>query len=304
MFSKKMNILIILAISTLFPFMASYSQPAEANENLEGQNLFIPIIVAVISAGVSIFSIFRNEANTKISREHEKDLAESLREHEKILAASKQKHDEWQTSITDVRERELDEARREHERKLSEWKAERERELEEAKQADQLLFEQWRIEREGKLLEEKALRDYQYEARKRLYEEFEPLLFQFNELSESALRRILAFVREAKEGNLVPWLSSIDGYYMKNTIYRLLAPLAVFRLMQNRLTLFDLNLDTCIKVQYLLIKALYHTFSNDFKLAKSEPCLPYDPHKIADYETANKSVMLQGIFLGVLRPIS
>jgi hypothetical protein len=87
---------------------------------------------------------------------------------------------------------------------------------------------------------------------------------------------------------------------MKNTIYRLLAPLAVFRLMQNRLTLFDLNLDTCIKVQYLLIKALYHTFSNDFKLAKSEPSLPYDPHKITDYGTANKSEMLQGIFLGVL----
>jgi hypothetical protein len=193
MFSKKINILIILATSTLFLFMASYAQPAETNKNLEDQNLFIPIIVAVISAGVSIFSIFRNEANTKTSREREKNLSES-----------KQKHDEWQTSITDVHERELDDARRKHDIKLAAWKAERERELEEAKRADQGLFEQWRIERESKLLEEKALRDYQYEARKRLYEEFEPLLFQFNELSESAFRRILAFVREAKEGNLVP----------------------------------------------------------------------------------------------------
>jgi uncharacterized protein YxeA len=35
--------------------------------------------------------------------------------------------------------------------------------------------------------EQDARRDYEYEARKRLYQECEPILFQFAELSESAL---------------------------------------------------------------------------------------------------------------------
>ena len=55
-----------------------------------------------------------------------------------------------------------------------------------------------------------ARREYEYEAKKRLYQEYEPLLFQFNELADDALRRIIALAREAKGGNLdVPktWLA-------------------------------------------------------------------------------------------------
>jgi hypothetical protein len=98
--------------------------------------------------------------------------------------------------------------------------------------------------------ERNALRDYEYEARKRLYQELAPLLFQLNELAESALRRILALPRDAHKGYIKEcggWLSDEDGYFVKNTIYRLLAPLAVFKLMQRRLTLFDLALDPAIK---------------------------------------------------------
>jgi hypothetical protein len=43
--------------------------------------------------------------------------------------------------------------------------------------------------------EQAARRDYEYEARKRLYQECEPILFQFVELSESALKRIYALAR-------------------------------------------------------------------------------------------------------------
>jgi hypothetical protein len=97
-----------------------------------------------------------------------------------------QKFDGWKTQITDDRERELEKARQEHETKLAAWKAEREKELADAKKADDLMIEQWRHEREQKREEQKARREYENEARKRLYEKFEPLLFQFSESCDRA----------------------------------------------------------------------------------------------------------------------
>ena len=52
--------------------------------------------------------------------------------------------------------------------------------------------------------EESAIRDYRFEALKRLYRECEPILFQFAELSDSALLRILALAKNAQQGNLGP----------------------------------------------------------------------------------------------------
>jgi hypothetical protein len=130
--------------------------------------------------------------------------------------------------------------------------------------------------------EQDARRDYEYEARKRLYQECEPILFQFAELSESALRRIHALARNAKDGNLGPeryWLST-DHYFIKSTIYRLIAPMAAFKLLQHRLTSIDLKLDQTINIQYVLTKVLYYTFSSSPDLARSEPAIPYDPDQI------------------------
>jgi hypothetical protein len=130
--------------------------------------------------------------------------------------------------------------------------------------------------------EQDARRDYEYEARKRLYQECEPILFQFAELSESALRRIHALARNAKDGNLGPeryWLST-DHYFIKSTIYRLIAPMAAFKLLQHRLTSIDLKLDQTINIQYILAKTLYYTFSSSADLARSEPAILYDPDQI------------------------
>ena len=44
-------------------------------------------------------------------------------------------------------------------------------------------------------------------------------------------------------------------------------PLVIFRLMQNQLTLFDLDLVPFFKTQYVFAKALYYTFSDDFEFA-------------------------------------
>jgi hypothetical protein len=133
-----------------------------------------------------------------------------------------------------------------------------------------------------KKAEHDARRDYEYEARKRLYQECEPILFQFAELSESALRRIYALARNAKDGNLGPdryWLST-DHYFIRSTIYRLIAPMAAFKLLQHRLTNIDLKLDRSINIQYILAKILYYTFSSSPDLAKSDPAVPYDPDQI------------------------
>lgn len=126
--------------------------------------------------------------------------------------------------------------------------------------------------------EKDALLDYKYDAKKRLYAEYEPLIFQLHELSESSLRRIRNIAWMARDGKLDPWLSNTENHYIMNTVYRLLAPFVIFKLMQRRLTLFDLNLSPYFYIQYVLVKILYHTFSKDFDHAKLDPKLDYDPN--------------------------
>lgn len=152
--------------------------------------------------------------------------------------------------------------------------------------------------------ERDALRDYQYEARKRLYLEIEPLNFQLIEACENALHRIYGLARTAKCGDLGEggWLSR-DGYYMLSTMYKLLMPIAIIRLIQQKLTLVDLSVDPTINAQYILAKALYISFTDDFVFANSPPALPYDPNRLdwRERRAENQQVYWrQGIPLGKL----
>jgi hypothetical protein len=161
-----------------------------------------------------------------------------------------------------------------------------------------------------KQAEKNARRDYLYEARKRLYQQYEPLLFQLVELSESALVRIYALARTAKLGNLGPdhsgWLSPNDSastYFASNTIFRLLAPLVIIKLIQRQLTLVDLTVDPHISNQYSLAKCLYTSFTDDFKLASKEPSLEYDPNSKVWHEKREafpEKYWRQGIIAGRL----
>lgn len=154
--------------------------------------------------------------------------------------------------------------------------------------------------------ERDARRDYEYEARKRLYEEYEPLLFQLVELSENALHRVHSLARTARKGQIPikgdGWLGG-PGYYMMSTIYKLLAPIAIFKQMQSRLTFVDMSLDMGIAAQYALSKILYLTFTCDFELAEFQPALPYSP-EVKDWKTKRKEnpqeYWRQGIALGRL----
>jgi hypothetical protein len=161
-----------------------------------------------------------------------------------------------------------------------------------------------------KQAEKNARRDYEYEARKRLYQQYEPLLFQLVELSESALGRISGFARSARQNNLGPdhpgWLTPGNyyyDYYMASTIYRLLAPFAIIKLIQRLLTLVDLTVDPHINNQYSLAKWLYLSFTEDFALARRTPELEYDPNDEEWREKRErnpKKYYRQGVFAGVL----
>ena len=71
--------------------------------------------------------------------------------------------------------------------------------------------------------EKDARREYEYEARKRLYQQYEPLLFQLVELAENGLNRIYSLARTARQGNLslAPnegWLYDARNYYLASTV--------------------------------------------------------------------------------------
>ncbi|SRR6266568_4854140 len=140
-----------------------------------------------------------------------------------------------------------------------------------------------------------ARRDYMYEARKRLYSDFQPVLFQMVERCDGALNRIRdGIAGGAREGRIL-WPSRLgedwtgDPYHMISTAWDLLAPLAFFRMGQQKLTGLDLSVDAVIRWQYRLAKELYTTWTMGNELASQDPALPYE-----DAEPARRQHLLSG----------
>jgi len=128
--------------------------------------------------------------------------------------------------------------------------------------------------------ERDARRDYEYAARKRLYDQCEPLLFQLAEASGAALSQIEAIADRARAGNLGTdgWLSK-DGYFLKATIYWTLLPSAIYKLIARRLTIVDLRVDERVHAHYVLARAIYYSNTHDDLLARlSDPPLKYTPY--------------------------
>jgi hypothetical protein len=65
---------------------------------------------------------------------------------------------------------------------------------------------------------------------------------------------------------------------MASTIYTLLAPAAVYKLIQRRLTFVDLSVEPRVRSQYNLAKLISWSFTDDFEFARYEPDLPYNPN--------------------------
>jgi hypothetical protein len=122
-----------------------------------------------------------------------------------------------------------------------------------------------------------AARDYEYEARKRLYRECEPAIFQLVEEARCALTWIEMLARLARSGTLdFVWLKNKENRLA--TLYRLVTPLAAFKLLRERLTVFDLSLEPRIYLQYSIGRFLLDSFAEDDALARLGTTLPYEPH--------------------------
>jgi hypothetical protein len=123
----------------------------------------------------------------------------------------------------------------------------------------------------------KAKRDYEYEARKRLYEQLYPLAFQLQEAALSARHRIMNLALAARGGWLAPgaknWLTSSDPYYFISVVHGLIAPLAIYELMSRKLTLLDLTLDYDLRCQYFVARQAYEALRSDYNLSQT----PYPP---------------------------
>lgn len=123
--------------------------------------------------------------------------------------------------------------------------------------------------------ESDARRAYEYEARKRLYEVYEPLRVRMLDCTDNAVAEIIALIGRPGPGH--PGSSSAE-YRVKAAAYYLLAPLVVARMIERRLTLVDLSLDKRIYTEFVLAQLICRSLSDEFTVAQLSPQLPYSPY--------------------------
>lgn len=128
----------------------------------------------------------------------------------------------------------------------------------------------------------KAKRDYEYDARKRLYTDLYPLAFQLQETARSAQNRIRNIALACRGGWLAEgpdnWMTGTDPYYFTSVIYTLVAPLAIYELMTRKLTSLDLTLDEDLRRQHFIARRAYEALRSDFNLLdKPFPSLGLGP---------------------------
>lgn len=90
---------------------------------------------------------------------------------------------------------------------------------------------------QNRLASRKAQLDYEFNARKRLYEVVGPLRFQLLLATRELLRRI-----NAHPGNT--WPMDPNEHYVRSFIYRLLKPLAIAQLIERQMTTSDFSVDS------------------------------------------------------------
>jgi hypothetical protein len=163
--------------------------------------------------------------------------------------------------------------------------------------------------------ERNARRDYEYEAKKRLYTECEPIVFEAMELADNFRLRVISLARGSRQGHLSPtrkgWLSK-RGYFFNTTAYYLLAPATSFKILQRRLTMIDLALEPRLEFQYQLLKLTFLSYTWDFNLSETTPELPYNPN-YSDGEISERDRLIkdspqvyrrQGLLLGAADQIA
>lgn len=136
--------------------------------------------------------------------------------------------------VNPVAQRRVERAKADFQRELEIHKNGLVRELEERKAALQ-----GEINREVQLQlgERAAQREYEYDARKRLYLAIGPLRFQLLAACRACASRIEGL------GGREPYDLSFDGYFGRNTVHRLLSPFALLELIERQLAYSDFATD-------------------------------------------------------------
>jgi hypothetical protein len=122
--------------------------------------------------------------------------------------------------------------------------------------------------------ESDARRSYEYDARKRLYSVYEPLRLRMLDCTDNAVRQIVDVVGWPGAGRA----DRSAEYRLNATVYYLLAPLVVARMIERRLTLVDLSLDARIYTEFVLAQAICRSLADEFPAAQLAPSLPYSPY--------------------------
>jgi hypothetical protein len=123
--------------------------------------------------------------------------------------------------------------------------------------------------------EKDARRAYEYEARKRLYETYEPLRVRLLDCADNAIRQLVVLAGPPSDERST---QSSALYRVNATAYFLLAPLVVARMVERRLNLVDLGLDKDIHIEYVIAKAIYSSLAEDAHLAGLPTALSYSPY--------------------------
>lgn len=126
------------------------------------------------------------------------------------------------------------------------------------------------------LARRQALLDYEYNAKKRLYEVIGPLRFQLLVACRDVVRRVTGHTRSQH------WDMDPAGYYGHNTLYRLLRPLAICTLIERRMNAADFSVDP----QTI---ALLKFEVGAYRMLTNKDPLPYYDDKI-DWATQSQHV--------------
>lgn len=102
--------------------------------------------------------------------------------------------------------------------------------------------------------ERAAQRQYEYDARKRLYTAIGSLRFQLLLACREWAGRVQA------HGQRESYHMTLDGYYGRSTLYRLLRPLALAELIEREIAFFDFTVDSsamdCLRFKKAMVRML------------------------------------------------
>lgn len=179
-------------------------------------------------------------------------------------------------------------------------------ELERHKSEQSAVLEKIKSDLANQNSESAARRDYQYEARKRLYAEVEPLFLQLYEATEEAYHRVRSLSRTSKLGHLgtgeATWMKN-HGDYLITTAYKMFKPVMAFRLLQQRITFVDLRLSPIARLRYLILKNYVYSFTDHFDFAALAPRLDYAPRWEDIPSDRRATERHQGLLLGDLERV-